>query len=63
MVLEFVKMERLSERQPLNRSQMEVDVVIEMQSVGRKKNQNFNEASNPPMIDRNDDDTEKSKYT
>ena len=42
---------------------MEVDVVIEMQSVGRKKNQNFNEASNPPVIDRNDDDTEKSKIT
>ena len=41
---------------------MEVDVVIEMQSVGRKENQNFNEASNPPMVDRNDDNNQKSKY-
>ena len=61
LILEIVKMERLSGRQPLNRSVIEVEAVIEMQSVGRKEDQNFNETSNPPMLDRNDDDNEKSK--
>ena len=61
LILEIEKMERLSGRQPLNRSVMEVEAVIEMQSVGRKEDQNFNETSNPPMLDRNDDDNEKSK--
>ena len=40
---------------------MEVEALIEMQSVGRKEDQNFNETSNPPMLDRNDDDNETSK--
>ena len=61
LILEIVKMERLSGRQPLNWSVMEVEAVIEMQSVGRKEDQNCNETSNPPMLDRNDDDNEKSK--
>lgn len=51
-------MECPTKSQRFNR--MEVDVVIEMQSVGRKENHKFNVTSNPPMIDRSDDDYEKS---
>ena len=40
---------------------MEVDVVIEMQSVGCKENRISKETSNSPIIDRNDDDKERSK--